>query len=78
MTRDDIIKLAREAGIIEECKHDTPEFVAELLNCLERFAALVAAAERHACAKVCEDIADTNKWSDAITAAQAIRARSQV
>ncbi len=45
MTRDDIIRMARESGIIQ------PEIV---FTHLERFAALVAAAEREACAKVCD------------------------
>ena len=43
MTRDDIIRMAREAGGVDA----TPEFLA-------RFAALVAAAEREACANVCD------------------------
>lgn len=48
MTRDDIILLAKEAGF---------GTLADLWpHALERFAALVAAAEREACAKVCEDI----------------------
>jgi hypothetical protein len=46
MDRDDIIRLARESGIIQ------PEIV---FTHLERFAALVAAAERKACAKVCDE-----------------------
>ena len=46
MTKDDIIKLAREAGLFTH-KEVQPELVA--------FANLVAAAEREACAKVCED-----------------------
>jgi hypothetical protein len=49
MTRDDIIRLAREVS--PEPGYDFPNIFA-----LERFAALVAAAEREACAKVCEDI----------------------
>jgi hypothetical protein len=47
MTRDDIIRLAREAS--SEHDYDFPNIFA-----LERFAALVAAAEREACAKMCE------------------------
>ena len=53
MTRDDIVRMAREAGI---------EFDPRWGTCstgnvqLERFAALAAAAEREACAKVCEEI----------------------
>lgn len=49
MTRDDIIRLAQEAS--SEPDYDFPNIFA-----LERFAALVAAAEREACANVCEDI----------------------
>jgi hypothetical protein len=48
MTRDDIIRLAREAKLFNDDQEPLPEY-------LERFAALVAAAEREACAKVCEE-----------------------
>ena len=48
MTRDDIIKLAKEAKLPYE--YDTGRVVH--LKELERFAALVAAAEREACAKL--------------------------
>ena len=63
MTRDDVLNLAREAGFrtgnIVLSFGDPLPFVAPLsaTNCiveLEKFAALVAAAEREACAKVCE------------------------
>jgi predicted TIM-barrel fold metal-dependent hydrolase len=43
MTRDDIIRLAREAGIVDWSLHGRLESKEEAL---ERFAALVAAAER--------------------------------
>ena len=46
MTKDDIMRLAREAGL-----PDPMVFYAGY----ERFANLVAAAEREACAKVCEE-----------------------
>ena len=49
MTRDDIIRMAREAWGLEfipEC--DVPK--------LERFAELVAAAEREACARMVEPV----------------------
>ncbi len=46
MDREDIIKLAREAGLDPDLWNYTDAF--------ERFAALVAAHEREACAKVCE------------------------
>ena len=48
MTRDDIIRMAREAG------WTGPEENVTYVAMLERFANLVAAAEREACAKVCE------------------------
>ncbi len=60
MTRDDIIRMAREAGLEV---HDRKEQVRVGMDALlgidstakvERFAVLVAAAEREACAKVCE------------------------
>ena len=67
MDRDTIIRLARESGIIQ------PEIV---FTHLERFAALVAAAEREACAKVVEQY--TGAWSDeGYALAAAIRARGQ-
>ena len=47
MTQDEIIKLAREACSPYQVLNTDPEF-------LTRFAALVAAHEREACAKVCE------------------------
>lgn len=46
MTLDDVIRWAREAGVNEE---------QDSLQVMERFAALVAAAERAACAKLCMD-----------------------
>ena len=74
MTRDDIIRMAREAGYGES--------MSDLhAPALERFAALIAAAEREACAKVCE--AEAEKWegddgpicAEARLCAVAIRAR---
>jgi hypothetical protein len=46
--KEDIIRMAREVGLWPAV---TDMFPKEL----ERFAALVAAAEREACAKVCDD-----------------------
>ncbi len=51
MTRDDIIRLAREAGIVDWSLHGRLESKEEAL---ERFAALAAAAEREACALIAE------------------------
>jgi len=76
MTRDDIIRMAREAGIVV-----TGEAVWKLCE-------LVAAAEREACAKVCDE-AKANIWefhpyavreaanSVCANLAAAIRARGQ-
>jgi hypothetical protein len=49
MNRDDIIRMAREAEGIQFNYRPSEEFV----YFAERFAALVAAAEREACAKLC-------------------------
>jgi hypothetical protein len=49
MTRDDIIRMAREAGISVPWDQEPLPFAL-----LERFAEFVAAAEREACAKLCE------------------------
>ncbi len=70
MNRDDIIRMAREAGLWPAV---TDVFPKEL----ERFAALVAAAEREACAKVCEEFAKDSDWPTADNCAAAIRARSK-
>jgi uncharacterized protein YfcZ (UPF0381/DUF406 family) len=60
MKKEDIVRMAGEAGfVIDEkaqqhqpnCIFHTHHMVDELL---ERFAALVAAAEREACADICE------------------------
>jgi hypothetical protein len=48
MNRDDIIRMAREAG------GDDWGIFRDFMPEIERFANLVAAAEREACAKVCD------------------------
>lgn len=64
MNRDDVIRMAREAGIDADANHKAVKALGHSvpLPWLERFAALVAAAERDACAKVCEEMAQ--HWSD--------------
>lgn len=54
MTRDEIIAMAKEAGSVSATFW--PDDFTGLMSVFERFAALVAAAEREACAKVCEDV----------------------
>jgi uncharacterized protein YfiM (DUF2279 family) len=52
MNRDDIIRMAREAGAM----FDHMTWVErDLMPVFERFATLVAAGEREACAKVLDD-----------------------
>jgi hypothetical protein len=66
MNREEIIRMAQEAGF----RVNTTE---SLLEELERFAALVASAEREACADICELIWGCNgELRDAV---EAIRAR---
>ena len=64
MTKEDIIRMAREAGFVR------PEVGATEL---QRFAALVAAHEREACAKICEETG----WNQGKMYAKDIRARGQ-
>ena len=68
MNKDDITRMAREAGFVGmDGDH----------GALRRFAALVAAAEREACAKVVDDSQDgiTFIGDRHVTVAAAIRAR---
>jgi uncharacterized membrane protein (Fun14 family) len=67
MNREDIIRIAGEAGLSLAWISEKGVIQWEQL---ERFAALVAAAEREACAKVCEH---QPHW---VSCAAAIRARS--
>ena len=64
MTREDIIRMAVDAGIIPWTKHEyvggknfsaSDEGLDGDLASLIQFAALVASAEREACAKICEE-----------------------
>lgn len=76
MKRDDIIRMAREAGFVTH--RDEWAFVERL----ERFATIVAAAEREACAKVVDgNIAAStpgSRLNDILMSnAAAIRARGQ-
>jgi flavoprotein len=72
MNREDIIRMAREASNTPIDHHATPDLFGVIQ--LERFAALVASAEREACAKVCEAIGQHNIINQCATA---IRARGQ-
>jgi hypothetical protein len=77
MNREKIIQMAREAGATPYTNRHYPDRPVHsfMPEALERFAALVAAAEREACAKVVEQ----TKWSNWFQAdcAAAIRARGE-
>jgi hypothetical protein len=79
MTREDIIRMAREVADKDKVDPYLNEFVVLTPEELERFAALVASAEREACAKVCDVLAVHPEYASDITkvAAQAIRARGK-
>jgi hypothetical protein len=74
MTIDEIIRMAKEAG------GDDWGIFRDFMPEIERFAELVAAAEREACAKVCAsfDLAPSKPTSYTIRKqVEAIRARGQ-
>jgi hypothetical protein len=63
MNRDDIIRMAREVADIQTDSRGREEFIFDSYG-VESFANLVAAAEREACAKVCEEIASSGENND--------------
>ena len=81
MERDDIIRMAKKAGYPEYVKGLSNE---DVWQKTERFARLVAAAEREACAKVSDELRQFGAeamfgpyWERAcVDCAEAIRARS--
>ena len=84
MNNEDVIRMAREAGCIprRHPEYDNDIQVFATPDVLERFAALVAAAEREACAKVCDAVQKKNEddgaWMwEARNCAAAIRARGE-
>jgi hypothetical protein len=87
MTRDDIIRLARKCEDVPLDDSNSNIWVL-FTEQLEHFAALVAAAEREACAKVCDHMKndiynnsqeDTQPMAHAVAnfCAEAIRARGE-
>lgn len=88
MKQEDVIRMAYEAGIIPWCQmHWSDNQFVTIdegmdgdLTCLMQFAALIAAAERKACAKVCDHMASRCNDMRAAAlevAAESIRARGQ-
>lgn len=73
MKPEEIIQMAREAGIEEAYSLQYDQVLVQFKNgSLERFAALVRAAEREACAKVCDELSN---WYTPKACATHIRAR---
>ena len=66
MTREEIIGLARQAGLKGLMEGG-------FIDYLERFAATVAAAERERCAKICEQLQDWPEGATPYDCAAAIR-----
>jgi hypothetical protein len=65
MTREDIVRMAREAGELKcdcclPCYEETD--IEGFEGFLERFANLVAASEREECAKLCEMVEDDDLY----------------
>ncbi len=76
MTHEDIIRMAEEAGIGNAFSLEKNQYVYRFGHgSVERFAALVAAAEREACAKMCEDWPTDEEY--VWTIGVAIRARGE-
>ena len=84
MNQAEIIAMAKEAGLLPDNSHPAPETRAmrQRSNAVQRFAALVAAKEREACALLCDRMAQDAALSnrrrcDADALARSIRARGQ-
>ena len=73
MTRDDIIRMAREARLAEPYHPFNPWGASQ--EALERFARLVAAQEREACERLAWDTPDDEETGIRTAIALAIRAR---
>ena len=73
MNKEEIIRMAKEAS------GDDWGIFKDFMPEIERFAALVAVAEREECAKVCEKLSagDGFDWGYAYCCALQIRARGQ-
>ena len=75
MTQDEIIELGKQAGIkgfeyYEFASKEEKEAITTFVN-------LVAAKEREACAKVCEEAGTVEQWDGLSEAADRIRARGE-
>ena len=77
MTKDEIISMALESGFCHDINNGI--YLCAPMH-IERFAALVAAAEREACADLCDELGDASNLAStgvaSMKCAAAIRARS--
>ena len=73
MTKDNIIRMAQEAGFVEYELDDGTTNAFDIRY--QRFATLVAATEREECAKLCEKTDDGTPYNLAEACAAAVRAR---
>ena len=62
MSRDELIAMAREADLIDFRDADDDPHTEQMVEFLERFAALVAAREREACAALIESTTERSRW----------------
>ena len=83
MTQDEIIEMARQAGFFINYELTiTSPFIEDICisPMLKEFAKLVAAKEREACAKLCDEL-DSNSYPYVVVfpnkCAEAIRARGE-
>ena len=82
MNREDIILMVQEAVIGSPTNENPFDFRLVKMETVERFAALVAAHEREACAKLCDhEMAEqgygSDGWHIAKALAKTIRARGK-
>jgi len=71
VNRDDIIRMAGECQLVTTANRD-----GIYMEALERFAELVAAAEREACMKLCKELSERKVLMDGLTKGEKMRCRS--
>ena len=72
MTQDEIVRFAIQCRLVTTGNRD-----GLYMDALTEFANLVAAKEREACAKVCEEAGTVEQWDGLSEAADRIRARGE-
>ena len=77
MNREDIIRMVQEVADKDKVDPYSNGFVVLTPEEMERFATIIVAAEREACAQVVEAIDRNGAWVTKQEAAAAIRARSK-